>query len=621
MDSVLIQLAIYLAAAVVAVPLSQRLGFGSVLGYLAAGMVIGPAMGLVGTESAHIQEYAEYGVVLMLFLIGLEMQPAMLWEMRHRLVGLGGLQVGVSLLLVAGFAKTTGLGWNQAVAVGIVLSLSSTAIVMQTLAEKGLTRTEGGRASFAVLLFQDVAAIPLLALLPLLAFGSTPPEGAAQAAEALEDVSPFWRVGLVVVAVGLVVLAGRYLTRPVYRFIHLARLPEIQIAGALLMIVGVSLTMGLLGLSPALGSFLAGVVLANSEYRHQLEADIAPFKGILMGLFFITVGAGIDLGVLAANPAQIAGYVAMLLALKMLVLWSLGRLFGLPEKARLLFTLSLAQAGEFSFFLLGFAASSRVLWPSQTRTLSLVIALSMLATPALFWLHGVLTHRLRDGPARADDAIDETGTVIIAGMGRFGQVVNRMLTGLGHRTVVIDNRPEIVERMRNFGIKGFYGDVDRPDLLVAAGIAEARAIVLALDDPVKVLNLARFVARRYPEVKIIARARDRHHVYQLYAAGAPESVREVFDGGLRAGKYALAALGHDADEIEEVADEFVRQDRRMLEELAVLWRPDVPVEANPAYLAKAREQNAVIEAALKGRTGQRAAEEPRGDAEPSGDRD
>ena len=230
----------------------------------------------------------------------------------------------------------------------------------------------------------------------------------------------------------------------------------------------------------------------------------------------------------------------------------------------------------------------------------------MLATPALFWLHGVLARRFGDGPDRESDAIDEQGTVIIAGMGRFGQVVNRMLTGLGHRTVVIDNHPATVDRMRRFGIKGFYGDVGRTDLLAAAGIAEAKAVVLAIDDPAKVLSLARFISERYPEVKIIARAYDRHHVYQLYAAGAPESVRELFDSGVRAGKYALAALGHDPEEIEGVAEEFFRQDRRMLEELAELWRPDTPIEDNPAYLAKSREQNAIIEAALRGRTGQAA---------------
>jgi CPA2 family monovalent cation:H+ antiporter-2 len=517
--------------------------------------------------------------------------------------------VGVTLALLAAIARLVGLPWNEAVAVGIILSLSSTAIVMQTLAEKKLVRTEGGRASFAVLLFQDVAAIPLLAILPLLALGSAPAGGeeALEGAEALEHVSPWLRAALVVGAGAVVILAGRYLTRPVYHFLSWARLPEIQVAGALLMIVGISLMMSVLGLSPALGSFLAGVVLAGSEYRHQLEADIAPFKGILMGLFFITVGAGIDLARLAEDPLPILGYVALLMALKMLVLWSLSILFRLPPSARLLFTLSLAQAGEFGFFLLSFATASRVLSPDQAGTLLLIIALSMMATPAFFGFYGVLARRLGERPGTVADAIDEKGPVIIAGMGRFGQVANRVVAGLGHRTVVIDSHPETVDRMRSLGIKAYLGNVARPELLQAAGIAEASAVVLATDDPEGNVRLAGFISRRYPNVRIIARARDRHHVYQLHAAGAHEIVRELVDGSVQAGKAALAALGHDHHEIDEVVAEFVSHDSRMLSELAALWNPEIPDERNAAYLAREREQYAAIEAALRSRAASRAA--------------
>ncbi len=609
MFDVLTQMAIYLAAAVVAVPLSQRLGFGSVLGYLAAGMAIGPALGLIGTENAHIQEYAEYGVVLMLFLVGLEMRPRMLWEMRHRLVGLGGLQVTLTIALLAGVSRAIGVPWNQAVAIGIILSLSSTAIVVQTLAEKKLAHTEGGRASFAVLLFQDVAAIPLLAVLPLLALGGAPPE-VKEGAEVLEHVSPWMLAALVIGAGTVVILAGRYLTRPVYHFLSWAGLPEIQVAGALLMIVGVSLMMSALGLSPALGSFLAGVVLASSEYRHQLEADIGPFKGILLGLFFITVGAGIDLGRLADDPLPILGYVALLLVFKMIVLWPLSVLFGLPARARLLFTLSLAQAGEFGFFLLGFAAGSRVLSQAQTATLLLVIALSMLATPSLFWLHALLARRLWDRGGRPDDVIDLKGPVIIAGMGRFGQVANRLVASLGHRTVVMDSHPETVRRMRELGIQAYLGNVTRPELLEAAGIADAAAVVLAVDDPDASVRLSQYVSRRHPRVRIIARARDRHHVYQLHAAGAHDAVREVFEGAVQAGKFALDALGHDRHEIDELTHDFVAHDARMLAELAELWKPGVPVARNAAYLAKEREQYAEIEAELRRRVGARVSTPP-----------
>lgn len=609
MHAVLVELAIYLAAAVLAVPVSRRLGFGSVLGYIAAGMAIGPALGLVG-DTVEIQHFAEYGVVLMLFLIGLEMRPRMLWDLRHRLLGLGGLQVALTVALLAAASRGAGLPWNQAAAVGMVLALSSTAIVMQTLGEKKLLRTEGGRASFAVLLFQDLAALPLLALVPLLALGTgqVPVADLHGGGVALDDVSPWTYAALVVGAVAAVILAGRYLTRPVYHFLSWAQLPEIHVAGALLMIVGVSLVMVELGLSPALGSFLAGVVLAGSEYRHQLEADIAPFKGVLLGLFFITVGAGVDLARLADDLVPILGFVALMLAMKMAVLWALGVAFGLPPPARLLFTLGLAQAGEFGFVLLGFAQATRVLSPDQAATVLLVIALSMVATPALFALHDVLARR-GGTPDRAAEVIDERGPVIIAGMGRFGQVANRLVAGMGHRTVVIDNRPDTVRRMRAQGIRAYLGDVGRPELLEAAGIAEAAAVILAADDPQDAVRLAGFISRRYPDVRIVARARDRHHVYQLHAAGADDSVRELFESGLQAGAHALAALGHDRHEVEAAVAELRRQDGRMLAELAPLWDPDVPNEENAAYLAREREQLAAIEAALRRHAARPAAPE------------
>lgn len=606
MDLILLQMTIYLAAAVVAVPLSQRLGFGSVLGYLAAGVAIGPVLGLVGSEAEDVQSYAEFGVVLMLFLIGLEIQPKALWDMRTRLLGLGGLQVALTVAAIAVVGVVLGLPLNQAAAVAIVLSLSSTAIVMQTLSERHLTRTEGGRASFAVLLFQDVAAIPLLTVIPLLSFvnygaPAVEAEGLAAGSDALDDVQAWVRALLVVGAVALVTLGGRFLTRPFFRFIGMARLREIHVAAALLFLVGISLMMSLLGLSPALGSFMAGVVLANSEYRHELEADVEPFKGLLMGLFFITVGAGVDLALLASDPLRLLGLAVGLMAVKAAVLYPLGMLFGLTGSARTLFALSVAQAGEFGFFLLAFAAQTRVLPAALAGEILLVIALSMMLTPALFRLHTFLSARRGEGETRPADEIDEQGAVIIAGMGRFGQVVNRMLTSLGHKTVVLDSRTETIDRMRRFGIKGFYGAVDRPDLLEAAGIAQARAIVLALDDPEKCVRMAEYVSRHHPQVKIIARARDRHHVYQLYAAGAPQSVREVFDSALRAGKYALEALDYDAEEIEDIARAFFDHDRRMLAELAEVWDPDVPVDRNDAYIARAREQNQIIEEALRGR--------------------
>jgi CPA2 family monovalent cation:H+ antiporter-2 len=606
---ILLQVTIYLAAAVVAVPLSRWLGFGSVLGYLAAGVAIGPALGLVGRETESVQAFAEYGVVLMLFLIGLEMRPQVLWELRHRLIGLGGLQVSLTLALIAVVGRAVGLPWNAAIAVGMILSLSSTAIVLQTLGERKLTHSEGGRASIAVLLFQDVAAVPMLALMPLLALGAMPVEEAGlHGGDALGDMSPWARAAIVVAAVVLVILAGRFLTRPVYRFLAVARVPEIQVAGALLLVVGVSLVMSLLGLSPALGSFLAGVVLANSEYSHQLEADLGPFKGLLLGLYFMTVGAGIDLVHLADEPLRLLALTFALLAAKIAVLWPLARLFRLQPGAAMLFALALAQAGEFGFVLLAFAESSRVLTADQAGTVLLVIALSMMLTPALFRLQGLVDRRL-GASRREPDPIEAPGTVIIAGMGRFGQTVNRIVAGLGHPTVVIDSRPSVVERMRRLGIRGYYGEVDRPEVLDSAGLAEARAVVVAIDDPELAVRLVRRIRGRFPDLPVICRARDRHHVYALTAAGATATVREVFEAGVGAGRHTLAALGHDQDEIDRALAEFERQDQRMLDELAAVWRPDLPNDRNPAYLAKEREQAAAIESALRQAVSRAAATE------------
>ncbi|HVL22264.1 MAG TPA: cation:proton antiporter [Amaricoccus sp.] len=598
MDSILLQLAIYLTAGVVAVPISQRLGFGSVLGYLAAGIAIGPGLKLVGRETALVQDYAEYGVVLMLFLIGLEMNPRSLWDLRHRLLGLGGMQLALTIPLLAAAGLALGLPWNQAVVAGMALALSSTAIVMQTLSEKHLAASEGGRASIAVLLFQDVAAVPLLALIPLLALGpGAVPAGGPESM--LHGLSPLAGVAVIVAAVALVILAGRYLTQPVFRFLGLARLPEVHIAGALLLVVAISLMMDALGLSPALGSFLAGVVLGGSAYRHELEADLAPFKGLLMGLFFITVGAGIDLHRAAETPLQVALLVLGLIALKTVVLWSIARAFCLPPQASLLFTLALPQGGEFGFVLVSFAEATRILPPDIAATLLLLIAGSMVLTPGLFQLRDILARRLVHRGERLPEPVADPGTVIVAGMGRFGQTVTRILSGLGHRTVLLDRHPATVERMRALGIPAYLGAADRPEVLAAAGIASARAIVIAIDDPDQALRIVRLVRRRAPHVRIIARARDRHAVYRMTAAGADVCVREIFDSAVRAGGHALAALGHDAREVEGLLRAFAAEDTAMIEELAGLWRPDLPAAENAAFVRREREQLAAIEAKLR----------------------
>ncbi len=606
MEGFLFQATIYLLAAVLAVPVATRLGLGSVLGYLLAGIVIGPVLGLVGSEAMDLQHFAEFGVVMMLFLIGLELEPRSLWDMRRNLIGLGGLQVTVTAALVTLGGLALGLDWNEAIAVGLVLALSSTAIVLQTLSEKNLMRTQGGRSTFSVLLTQDIAVIPMLALLPLLAAA----HGRASSAEdalmqegasvSLVEGLPGWGVTLVTLAaVGAVILIGLYLIRPAFYFIDKARLREMYTAFALLIVVGIATLMNMVGLSPALGAFMAGVVLANSEFRHELESDIEPFKGLLLGLFFITVGAGISFPALLEAPLTLVGITLSVMAVKGAVLWVLATAFGLRKRDRWLFTLGLAQAGEFGFVLVSFARQQAVVPGALAEVLLMVIALSMLLTPLFFIAYDLLSRRQsapKDEPP--PDEIDQRHPVIIAGIGRFGQVVNRMLQSTGIPTTVLDRDLEAVTLMRSFGFKGFFGDPTRREILEAAGLADAKVLVVALDDPASAIRLTRVARRAKPDLRIVARARDRVHVYQLYRAGADDIVREVFDSSLRAGRYALEAMGLSDFQAHERSTAFYHADRAALRELAELWKPGVKITDNPAYMERARELNRDLETAI-----------------------
>ena len=604
MGGLLFQAFIYLCAAVIAVPIAKRLGLGSVLGYLLAGIIIGPVIGLVGSETQEIQHFAEFGVVMMLFLVGLELQPRMLWQMRNRLIGLGGLQVGITALLIAGATLLMGVYWSVALTIGLIFSLSSTAIVLQTLNEKGLTRTEGGRASFSVLLFQDIAVIPMLALIPLLVL----PElaGVAEGKAAAgghhgEDFSlvaglPGWAHALVVLgAVATVLLGGHFLSRPLFRFIAESRLREIFTASALLLVISIALLMTLVDLSPALGTFLAGVVLANSEFRHELESNIEPFKGLLLGLFFITVGAGVDFGVLFADFTTIIGLTIGVMVIKGLVLYGLARLFHLEVANRWLFTLGLAQAGEFGFVLLSFSLQNHVIPPDVASTLSLVVALSMLLTPALFILYDkLILSNVTEGETKAPDQIDEAGSVIIAGNGRFGQIVNRLLVASGVKTVALDHEAEIIDMLRNVGVKSYYGDATRPELLQAAGIESARAIVIAIDDRQRAVEMVEHIRRHYPQVKILARAFDVNHLYLLNKAGVDIAVREMFDGSLEIGKEALKAIGVHPFKVEKMSQTFRRHDQAGLDKLYDLWDENPDIARNRAFLAGAKEHGETL---------------------------
>ena len=617
MEGFLLLASLYLGAAVLVVPLSVRFGFGSVLGYLAAGIMLGPLLNLVGGETKDLQHFAEFGVVMMLFLIGLELEPRALWDMRHKLIGMGGAQVVVTSTAVAAALVWLGLTWEMALTLGMLLSLSSTAIVLQTLNEKNLMRTAGGRASFSVLLTQDIAVVPMLALIPLLAssrslaptaetFGITDGVAVEKAASvaapliSLVQSLPGWSVTLLTLAVVMgIVLAGHFLTRPVFRFVHASRLPEMSTFISLLMVLGIAFLMTVVGLSPALGTFLAGVVLANSEFRHQLEADIQPFKGLLMGLFFMTVGIGINIEALRAQPLVILGLTLGLIAIKSAVLLGIALLFRIKGKDRWLFTLGMAQAGEFGFLIVSFALQQTILSAPVAQVALLVISLSMLLTPALFITYERLARRLANRtPEQAADDITETGKVIIAGIGRFGQVVNRLVRHSGLSTVVLDADMATIDTMRRFGVKGFFGDPARPELLEAAGLATASVLVVAVDSREKSNMIVEFARKSRPDLHIVARAVDRVHVYELYQAGANDIVRETFDSSIRAGRYVLENMGFSDYEASKLSQAYFQVDRAAMRDLAELWVPGQSVLKNEAYIARARQLDRDLETSL-----------------------
>ncbi|EDL54186.1 monovalent cation:proton antiporter-2 (CPA2) family protein [Vibrio mediterranei] len=554
MTGYFLQAFVYLIAAVIAVPIAKRLGLGSVLGYLIAGVVIGPIIGLVGEETTTIQHFAEFGVVMMLFLVGLELEPKMLWGMRHKLIGLGGIQVGGTAAAVMGIALMLGQSWSVALTIGLIFALSSTAIVLQTFNEKGLSKTEGGQSAFSVLLFQDIAVIPMLAFIPLLALPELVEQAqnaAAQAAEHHDELSlvaglPGWAYGLVITAsIAVVVVGGHYLSRPLFRFVASSGLREIFTATALMLVIGIAALMSLVGLSPALGTFLAGVVLANSEFRHELESNIDPFKGLLLGLFFITVGAGINFGILFDDFFVIIGLTLGVMLLKAAVLYVLAMIFKIKDSARWLFTLSLAQAGEFGFVLLSFSVQNHVLPTDIAQTLSLVVALSMFLTPGLFILFDkvILPKFEKDSNDREADTVEERGTVLIAGIGRFGQIVNRLLVANDVKTVVLDVRAEQVDNMRQIGTKAYFGDASKPDILHTAGIEDVKLLVIAIDNQETNVELVKYVKHTYPHVKILTRAFDRGHGYQLRQAGADYIESETYHSALELGAKTMKCLG------------------------------------------------------------------------------
>jgi monovalent cation:proton antiporter-2 (CPA2) family protein len=569
---------VYLSAAVISVPIAKRLGLGSVIGYLLAGIVIGPfGLGLIGEEGQDVMHFAEFGVVIMLFLIGLELRPSLLWRLRGPVLGIGGLQVAVTTAVISAIAAAAGLAWQTAVAIGMILALSSTAIVLQTLSEKNQLGSDGGQRAFAVLLFQDIAVIPMLAILPLLATGAAAglPHaaggGADHAAPWVEGLPAWARALAVLAAVAGIVLAGRFLTRPLFRFIAGSRLREIFTAAALLLVIGIALLMAEVGLSPALGTFLAGVVLADSEYRHEIEADIDPFKGLLLGVFFIAVGASIDFALIGSQPARIATLAGALLLLKWIVLFGVGRINRMGHDQNLLFSLALAQGGEFGFVLFSFATQNAVIPAAIANPLIAVVAITMAITPFLLLINErLLQPRIgtRERVEREADAIDEENPVIIAGYGRFGSIVGRLLRANGVGATVLEYDSDHVELLRKLGLKVFYGDAARHDLLRIAGAEKARLIVLAIDDPERVMGMVETVKKHFPQLTILARARGRLHAYELLEAGVDHVYLETLETSLRVGIDALRLLGFRAYQAHRASRTFHRHEDESVRELA-----------------------------------------------------
>jgi glutathione-regulated potassium-efflux system ancillary protein KefC len=545
---------VYLAAAVICVPLAARFGLGSVLGYLIAGCAIGPwGFGFV-RDVESILHFAEFGVVLMLFLIGLELDIARLARMRRPVFGGGSLQLALCGALLAAALAAAGLGWVPAIIAGLAIAMSSTAIAVQTMAERNLLGAPVGRAAFAVLLFQDIAAIPLIALVPLLSVEAAAGNPWLDGAQALG-------------AIAAVVVIGRFLTRPALRLVAKANVREVFTAFALLLVLGIAELMSLAGLSMALGAFLAGVLLASSEYRHALETDIAPFKGLLLGLFFIAVGMSINFGLVAAQPLALAGLTIGLLALKAIVLAAIAPRLEVPAKQRWLFAALLAQGGEFAFVVLAVARTARVLPADWEALLIAAVALSMAATPFLVLAHDAAASRAARRTADADVIDDDSAPVIIAGFGRVGMIVGRLLFAYGCRATVLDHDPDQIELLRKFGFKVFYGDATRLDLLEAAGAAKAKVIVVAVDEVEESLHIVDHVREHFPGLAIVARARNVQHYRQLRDRGVTLIERETFEAALRLGRDVLERLGAEPYEARLVADTFRRHNRADLDRM------------------------------------------------------
>ena len=600
-QSFLFQAMIFLAAAVISVPIAKRMGLGSALGYLLAGVIIGPyILHLVGAEGTDIMHFAEIGVVMMLFLIGLELKPSLLWTMRREIFGLGGLQLIITTLIVGGIAYMLGMNLSQSLTIGLIFSLSSTAIVLQTLAEKKLMKSPAGQSSFSVLLFQDIAVIPILAILPL--FANQVQTGSEMHLLEEAHVSgvaglPGWQQLLLIIGTVLfIIVGGRLFARYIFRFIANTNLREIFTAAALLIVIGIAVGMEKVGLSPALGTFLAGVVLADNEYRHELETDIEPFKGLLLGLFFIAVGASIDFQILFAKPGTVLGLLGILILVKFMILLILGRFFGLRTGQDLLFSFALAQTGEFAFVLISFSSQNAILPEAISGMILIVVALSMMTTPLLLILNDrVVQPMIQRGQAEitADVIEEQDNPIIIAGYGGFGIVLGRFLRANGIGATILDNNPENIRVLRKFGFKVYYGDATRSDLLETAGASEAKVLIVALSEQAQINGLVEEVKKKFPNLRIFARAKDIRHAFHLQDMGIAGYRRDTYDSSLELGIKVLCDLGYNKYQASRAARTFRYHDEIVMVELQKIWKGD-----KKKYVSKVRRYTEQLETIL-----------------------
>ena len=570
-DGFFFQAIIYLLAAVICVPLAKKLGLSSIIGYLFAGIIIGPyVLGLIGQEGQDIMHFAEFGVTMMLFLIGLELEPYKFWRMRKFIMGMGAMQVvGTTAVIFIACSIVMRWDWQTTLVISLALTLSSTAIVMQTLKEKGLSKTSMGRSSFAVLLFQDMAVIPILAILPLLADGHVGNQGVNQSL--ISDFDNWLQTLIVFGTIGMVYVGGKFIIIPLLHIVAKTRLQEMFTASALLLVMGVSFMMQLVGLSPALGAFIAGMVLANSEFRHELEGDIAPFKGLLLGLFFIGVGASINFNIMLADPVFIIVFTTIFNAIKFLVLLAVGKIYKKSSDQNLLFAFALSQAGEFGFVIFGFALQLNLIATELSNQMMAVIALSMVGTPFLLlinekWIDpyfGVKEH-----PKNKYDNIEEHNDVIIAGFGNFGSTIGRMLKANGIPATVLDMDSDRVDSLRKMGFKVHYGDASRLELLKAAGCENAKLFIAAIDNPRVNLQVVEMIKKHFPDLKILARARNRNDAFDLVNIGVNDFYRENLYSAVNLGVDALTEMGHRRYTATRQGQRFIKYDEEATLKLA-----------------------------------------------------